>query len=81
MGVLRQFYFFSRKDFTHTKSTKSIKSTKTQINDFHSDVFYTHIKHKKHKNHKSFLLVRCFYAHKNNVFFVHIKSIKTHISE
>ena len=60
---------FTQTFYTHTKSIKSIKSTKCQTSNF--------------------LPFRCFYAHKNVVFFVlhtkkdkkHITSTKTHIGK
>ena len=62
--------------------TKGTKSTKMQISDFNSNVF---IRTKSTKDTKlqarDFFLFRCFYAHKNTVFFMHIKSIKTQLSE
>ena len=42
MRVSGQFYFF-------TKRFHIRKKQKTQISDFHSDIFYAHIEHKKHK--------------------------------
>ena len=75
---IKAVLFFKRKDFTRTKSTKSTKSIKS-------------IKSTKRQTN-DFLLLRCFYAHENTVFFVlhtkkhkkhkkHIKNIKTQISE
>ena len=43
-GTKAVLLFFLRKEFTRTKSIKSLKNLKI---NFHSDVFYTH---KKHKN-------------------------------
>ena len=78
---IKAVLLFKRKDFTRTKSTKSTKSIKS-------------IKSKKRikstkRQTNDFLLLRCFYAHENAVFFVlhtkkhkkHIKNIKTQISE
>ena len=83
--------FFKRNDFTCTKSTKSIKSTKStkRKQTTFTQTFFMRIKNiKSIKSTKStkcqtsdFLPLRCFYAHKNVVFFMHIKSIKTYISE
>ena len=67
--------FFLQEDFTHTKSTKRMQATFLLL-----DVFYAHKKHKKHKKQKKhktytndFLPLRCFYVHKNAVFFVFIR--------
>ena len=98
MRVSRQFFFCTKRFHTHKKHKKH-KKHKTQASDFHSDVFM-HMKSIKSINSikstkrqtNDFLLLRCFYAHKNAVFFVshtkkhkkhkkHIKSIKTQISE
>ena len=90
LGQFQTFIFFTRKFYSH----KKYKKHKTQISNFHSDVFYAHKKHKKYKKHKKaqnvkqaiFFFLDVFYAHKNTVFFVlhtkkHIKSIKTQINE
>ena len=58
MKVLR--HFFSRKDFTHKRKHKKHK---TQISDFHSDVFYTRKKYKKYKTQTSDFHSDVFYGH------------------
>ena len=92
-AISNLFIFLLRENFTCTKSTKRKQATFTQT-------FFTRIKSiKSIKSTKStkrqtsdFLPLRCFYAHKNAVFFVshtkkhkkhkkHIKSIKMQISE
>ena len=57
--VSRQFYFFSRKDFTQKK-----KARKAQISNFHSDFFYTHKKPKTYKTQTSDFHSNVLYAHK-----------------
>ena len=86
MRTSRQFYFLN-KDFTRTKSTKSTKRKQATF----TQMFFMHIRSIKSTKRQTndFLLLRCFYAHKNAVFFVlhtkkhkkHIKGIKTQISE
>ena len=61
--VSRQFVFFfvfSRNDFTHTQKAQKAQKHKTQISNFHSDVFYMHKKLKKLKNANKQLSLRCF---------------------
>ena len=90
------FFFFTERFQTPKKHKtdkkykkhKKHKKRKMQIRDFHSEVFIckksaksTKItKDTKHQR-SDFLLLRCFYAHENTVFLVHIKNIKTQISE
>ena len=45
---IKAVYFIFYKKTSHAQKAQNTKH-KTQINNFHSDVFYTHKKHKKHK--------------------------------
>ena len=69
MRVLTQF-FFSRKDFTHTKK-KITKSTKRQTRDFHSDVFDVDTKPKSTKSTKAQNVKQAAFFSLD--FFMHIK--------
>ena len=77
---IRAVLFFKRKDFTRTRSTKKHKNHKTLTSDFHLDVFMRIKSMKNIKSTKStkcqtddLLLLRCFYAHKNAVFYVFVR--------
>ena len=85
MRVLRQFFFHEKISHTQKKNYKKHKTSNKRLS---LRCFLCGHKAKKHKKHKStkrqtsnFLLLRFFYAYKNTVFFVHIKSIKKQISK